>query len=213
MSLKYLVTILYRPRATMRRILASTSRWSVQIVILAAICTSVTGDSDSREISRALPGMTTVPLIAGLALGILANALAWVLFWLIVSWIAAGIGKLLRGRGTNADVRAAFAWALVPAIWSPLFRIPFSVYTAQLHYAPTKDVNKVLLDFASHGGCSIIVLYLFLLFASEIGCFVLACFTLGEAERFSTQKGFLAVFSTIVIPVLVIVAAVFSFRS
>jgi Yip1-like protein len=211
MSLKYLVTILYRPRATMRRILASASRWSPQIVILAAVCTSIAGDT--REIGQVLPGMTTVPLIATLAIGIVANALAWLVFWLILSWITAGIGKLLGGRGTNADVRAAFAWALVPAIWSPIFRIPFTVYTAQLHYAPTKDVHRVVLDFVSHGGCSLIVLYLFLLFVSEIGCFVLACFTLAEAERFSTQKGFLAVFSTVVVPVLVILAAVFSFRS
>jgi hypothetical protein len=214
MSLKYLVTILYRPRATMRRILASASRWSVQVVILAAVCTSVAADSDTREFSEVLPGVHGVPLMATLALIIISNAISWLLMWLIVSWIAAAVARLLLGgTGTNRDVRAALAWALVPAIWSPIFRIPFMFYARQLQALPVRDTHRVLVDFVSHGGCSLVVLYLFLLFASEIGCIVLGCFTLAEAERFSPQKGFIAIVSTIALPVLVIVAAVFSFRS
>jgi len=197
----------------MRRILASTSRWSVQVVILAAVCTSVAADPDTREFGRTLPGITGVGLVATMALVIISNALAWLLLWLIISWIGAAIARFLRGgTGTNADVRAAFAWALVPAVWSPIFRIPFFFYTRQLH-GPVRDVHRVLVNFVSQGGCSLVVVYLFFLFASEIGCIVLGCFTLAEAEKFSPQKGFVAVVSTLVLPVLVAFAAVFSFRS
>ena len=212
MSLKYLVTILYRARATMRRILATPQRWTWQVVILAAICTSVNDASDLR-VAELFPGLRLMPFLAIVALSLIANAFSWCLFWLILSWIAFGVGKLLGGTGTASDVRAAAAWALVPAIWSPLFRIPFGIYAMRFHVGQQTDPHKAVVDFLLHGGLSVVVVYLFLLVVSEAGCVALACFTVAEAEKFSTQKGFVAVASTLALPILVTLAAIFSFRS
>jgi len=212
MSLRFLVTILYRPRATMRRILASPHRWSAQVVILAAVC-GLFSDADLQRAGETLPQMKALPLSAIFVLSIVGNAIAWLLLWLLISLIAFGIGRLLAGRGTASDVRAALAWALVPVIWSPIYRIPGLILSNRLHAGPRADVHRVLVDFVGHGGCSYIVVFLFLQLIFEIACLVLACFTLAEAEKFSTQKGFVAVVSTLVLPVLVILAAVFSFRS
>lgn len=212
MSLKYLVTILYRPRATMRRILASPDRWSPQIVVLAAIC-AVFSDADLQRTGEILPQLKTMPLAAILLLSVIGNAISWLLLWLLISLVAFGVGRLLGGRATASDVRAATAWALVPTIWSPIYRIPGLIYASRLHAGPRADTHRVLVDFLGHGGCSAIVVFFFLQILFELACLALACFTLAEAEKFSTQKGFVAVVSTVALPILVIFAAIFSFRS
>ena len=212
MSLKYLITILYRPRATMRRILASADRWSVQVVVLAAICSSVT-DTDARRMSELMPNLNLVPAAALVVLAVIVNAVSWLILWVILSSIALGVGKLMAGVGTARDVRAAFAWALVPAVWSLVYRLPALGLLATLRAGPQDSVHKILADFFTHGGCSMLVVYLFFQFLFEIACVVLASFTLAEAERFSLQKGFVAVASTLALPILVILAAIFSFRS
>src|SRR5215475_14342969 len=142
-SLKDLVTILYRPRETMRRILDSgADRWAMQVVILSAVCTSI-GDSDIREVDKVLPGIRTMPLLAAIALAIIANAISWMVTWFVLSWIAGGIGKLLAGTATMSDVRAALAWCLAPAIWSPVFRVPFAIYAMRINASPSADLHKV----------------------------------------------------------------------
>jgi len=212
MSLKYLATILYRPRATMRRILASPDRWSAQIVILAAVC-ALFSDADLRRAGEVLPQLKTMPLAAILMLSVVGNAISWLLLWLLISLIAFGIGRLLGGRGTASDVRAALAWALAPTVWSTVWRIPGLIVASRLHAGPRTDMHRVLVDFVGQGGCSLLVFFFFLQILFEIACLVLASFTLAEAEKFSTQKGFIAIASTVVLPILVIFAAIFSFRS
>src|SRR5579885_2540325 len=118
MSLKFLVTILYRPRATMRRILQSPNRWSVQVIALAVVCATVT-DIDTNAIARELPGMTLAPTLSLAIVGIAGQILGWSILALFVAALAAPIGRyLLGGKGNFRDVFAAVAWALVPAIWS-----------------------------------------------------------------------------------------------
>jgi Yip1 domain len=212
MTLKYLVTILLRPRATMRRILANSSRWEFQVVALAAICTSV-NEADSRAFTDALPSIRLMPGLAIAAVGLVAQALSWILLLLILSWIAAPVGRLLGGIGKVRDVRAAMAWAMVPMIWSALYRIPFTIMASGLHSSQRQDPHKLIAGFISHGGCSLIVVYLFLQFIFELACIVIGCFTVAEAQKFSAQKGFLNIAITLVLPVLIVVAAVMSLRS
>src|SRR6266700_2353861 len=111
--LKDLVTILYRPRETMRRILESPDRWSVQVVLLAYFCSCV-NDTDIRNVDKVISNMKPVPIIAIVALALIAVAAVWVLILYILSWIATPIGRMLGGTGPVADVRAALAWAMVP---------------------------------------------------------------------------------------------------
>jgi Yip1-like protein len=212
MSLKYLVTILYRPRATMRRILDSPHRWTVQVVALAFVCASV-NEIQSHELAAALPGVRLLPALALVALGLIIGPIGWLLLLWIIAWIALPIGRFLGGTATIRDIRAALAWGLVPVIYSPLYRIPGVIMVSRMHIEPRTNVREVLLNLVAHGGCSMIVVYLMLQLIFEIACIVLGSYTLGEAQRFSTQKGFVNVISALVVPVAVILAAVFSFRS
>ena len=207
-----LITILYRPRETMRRILDSSNRWVVQVTILAAVCSDV-NNIDASRVREVLPQAMVMPVLAVVALGLVIDALSWVILVFILAWIAMGIGRFLGGTAPARDIRAAMAWALVPAIFSPLYRIPSVIAAHGLHFGPRVNVREGLLNFLSHGGCSLIVIYLFVQILFELAVVVLASFTVAEAQRFSTQKGFVNVAATLALPVTVILAAVFTFRS
>ena len=212
MSLKYLVTILYRPRETMRRILDSGgSRWTAQVIILASLCASVS-DMDASHYGKFLPGITLMPIMAIVVLGFVVQAISWIVFALFVAAIALPVGRFLGGKAAFRDITAALAWGLVPTIGSPLYRLPFAIIGSRLHVAQT-HAPKQLFDVISHGGCSFIIIYLFFQLLFEIGCIVLGSFTLAEAQQFSTQKGAANVLIALVLPFAVAAAAVFSFRS
>ena len=212
MSLKYLVTILYRPRETMRRILDNGgSRWSMQVVALAAICASV-NDADVSRAALALPALRPIPMIAIVTITLVAQALSWNLFVLIVAALATPAGRFLGGVAKFRDVFAALAWGLVPAIFSPIYRVPLGIVASRLHVAQTK-APKELFDVIAHGGCSFVIIYLFFQLLFEIACIILGSFTLAEAQQFATQKGVANVLIAIVLPFAVVAAAVFSFRS
>jgi Yip1-like protein len=208
-----LITILYRPRETMRRILDGSDRWVVQVTMLAAVLSDV-NTIDASRIGEALPQVKLLPVLAIVALGAVIDALSWVILLYILAWIALGIGRFLGGTARARDVRAAMAWALVPAMFSPLYRIPSVIATHTLHgVGQHTNVHETVLNFLSHGGCSLIVIYLFVQIVFELAVVVLASFTVAEAQRFSTQKGFVNVVATLALPVTVILAAVFTFRS
>ena len=213
MSLKYLITILYRPRETMRRILDSPgSRWGLQVAALASICASVK-DADVSRVDVSLPGLKLMPLLSIVAVGMVAQAIGWIVFVLFVAAIAMPVGRFLGGKARFMDIVTALGWALVPAIWSIFYRLPFVFLVApKFHFQQTGNPRETILNFFSHGGCSVVVLYFFLMFAFELWCVILGSFTLAEAQGFSTQKGFANVAIAIVLPVLVLLAAVFSFR-
>ena len=206
-----LVTILYRPRETMRRILDGRHRWSIAVVVLAFACASFT-DIDTRELGDVLPGMKLLPTLALVTFSIIIGALLWVIALFIITWIATPIGRLLGGEGSMADVRAALGWGMVPIVWSVIYRIPVAIYVSRLQVMPKPNVRHVLLDFLSRGGCSVVVAFLVLQAAFALWCIVIGSFTLGEAQRFSTQKGFVNLAIALALPLLVFFAAVFTFR-
>ena len=74
-------------------------------------------------------------------------------------------------------------------------------------------MRRAVVGFLTHGGCSILVLFLILQLVFELWCIVLGSFTVAEAQRFSTQKGFVNVVITIALPLMVIFAAVFTLRT
>jgi len=212
-SLKDLVTILYQPRETMRRILdGGRQRWGVQVVMLAAVCAAV-NDADVSHAGRDLPQLKAMPLLAIIALGLVAQAIAWVILLFVVAWMATPVGRFLGGTAPVADVRAALGWSMTPVVWSPIYRIPLLIFASRMHVGPKVNLHATLVDFVSRGGCSVLVVYLFLQGAFTVWCIVLASFTVAEAQRFSTQKGFVTVLATLALPVLVVAAAVLAFRS
>jgi hypothetical protein len=211
-ALSDLFTILYRPRQTMRRILDSGGdRWAVPIVLLAFLCASV-NDPDIRHTADALPNTKLFPVLAIVALALLCVAVAWVLALFVMSWIAAPVGRMLGGTGTVADVRAALAWGMVPIIWSVSYRIPFAVLRTRYDVVgPQQNVKEILLNFMEHGGCALIVVLLALQTIFFLWSLFVASCTLAEAQRFSTEKGFVNLAITIALPLLVIFAAVYTF--
>lgn len=203
-----LVTILYQPRQTIRRILdTSADRWALQIMVLAAVCAAVS-DSDYRELQNVLPGMTQLSTIAIAALGLFVTALMWIVMLLFVSWLVALVGRFLGGTGTVADVRAALAWAAVPVIWSVIYRIPLAVFKSRFNVAPNTDAKKVLLDLIAQGGCAIAVVVLILQFLILIWSLYIASNTIGEAQRFSSWKGLGNLMLAIVLPIVLIAGAI-----
>ena len=194
----------------MRRILDSGDRWFVQIVLLAYICASVS-DTDAWRLGQVLPGVHLLPLLAMITLGFLAGAAMWMIGLLVLSWIAVPIGRMLGGSATAADVRAALSWALVPIVWSPIYRIPLVIIGSRFQVPPQINVSQTFLDFLSHGGCSFVVIFILMQTLFVIWCVVVGSFTLAEAQRFSTQKGFVNLAISLALPLLVIFAAVFTF--
>jgi uncharacterized Tic20 family protein len=75
---------------------------------------------------------------------------------------------------------------------------------------PEANGRKEVLNFISRGGCSLLVLFLGFQLLFAIASVVLASFTVAEAERFSTQKGFLNVAITIALPLMLLFAAIFT---
>jgi Yip1-like protein len=207
-----LVTILYRPRETMRRILDSgRDPWGVAVVVLAFVAAS-TNDIDAARLGEVMPGLKVLPLIAIVALSIVVGAATWVIALFIISWIATPIGRMLGGEAKARDVRAALGWGMTPIVWSPIYRIPVAIVVSRFPVVPEINVRKTLIDFLSRGGFSFVILFLGLQFLFALSSLALGSFTLAEAQRFSTQKGFVNLAISLALPLLVFFAAMFTFR-
>ena len=206
-QLRDLVTILYRPRETMRRILDARDRWTIQVVVLAYFCSAI-NDSDLRQIENVLPGLT--PLNAGIIgiLSLIAIAACWVLIFYLVSWLVVFAGRLLGGTGTAPDVRAALAWGLVPVVWSAIPRIPIAVYQYHLDIGPRVAGREGVMQFIEQGGCAFAVV-VFIVQMLVFGAWLaITSFTVAEAQGFSGGKGFANVAVTVAGPLAIVAAAV-----
>jgi Yip1-like protein len=212
-ALRDLFTILFKPRETMRRILDARDRWTIQIVVLACIC-SETNDIDPRAAGELLPYLKFFSIAALAVLIIVAIAISWVVILFVLSWLATFTGHLLGGTGTARNVRAALSWAMVPVIWSVIYRVPLAIYKNQvdLRNVHVRDVRDVLLNFVAHGGCALIVVVLALQIIFFVWSIFIATNTLAEAQRFSTEKGFVNLVITLAFPLLVIAGAIITFR-
>jgi hypothetical protein len=149
-------------------------------------------------------------LLASFALAIIIGGFLWIGTLFILSWIAMLIGRHMGGDGNARDTRAALAWAMVPIVWSPIYRLPLGLLGMGADINPNANGRQEVLNFVSRGGCSILVLFFGFQLLFAIGCAVLASFTVAEAQRLSTQKGFLNVAITIALPVALIAAAIFT---
>ena len=210
-TLNDLFTILYRPRETMRRILEGDDRWTIQIVLLASVCASV-NDHDIYRLRDVFPGLHLAPALATIALGIIAVSCVWLVMLFVYGWIATFVGRLLNGAASAADVRAALAWGLVPAIWSVLYRIPFAIYATRYRIGTRLNPREILFNYAASGGCALIVIYLAFQLIVFVWSLYIATNTIAETQRFSTERAFANLAIALVLPLLVIVPAVFAAR-
>ncbi len=205
-----LVTILYQPRQTIRRILDHAhDRWAVQIVLLAFVCASV-NDSDIHRLGDVLPGLSLISQIALVTVALAVVAMLWVLGLFLLAWIVTLVGHVLGGLGSVADVRAALAWGMVPVIWSVIYRIPLAMFKSRFHVGPHADPKTVLLDVIAHGGCAVAVIVLVLQLVMIVWCLFIGSSALGEAQRFSSWKGLANLALAIGLPVILLCGAVFT---
>lgn len=210
-SLRDLLTILYRPRETMRRILdASGDRWTIQLVVLAYVCTSFS-DVNLRGIENILPGLRLVPTMAAFLLVMLLSAAVWAGILYLFSWLIAVIARLLGGTAPLRDVRAALAWSLVPMVWSVIYRLPMAFYRNRFDVSGGRT-REAVINFLAHGGCTLLLLVTALQLLLAVWLLFVASSTVAEAERFSTAKGFGTLALCLVAPVLIGIAAAVAFR-
>jgi Yip1-like protein len=202
-----LVTVLYRPQETMRRILdAGQDRWTIPLILLSFLCASV-GAADIRELHKALPDLSLSGTLALIALALMLSAASWVIVMYVFAWVVTIVGRWLDGQGESADVRAALAWGLVPVIWSVILQIPLVVSLTRV--VPQKlDGNHLPIDFVTQGGCMIAVLAATFKILLYIWIAYVTSFTVAEALHFSSWKGFTTIAITVALPVIMIVAAV-----
>lgn len=206
--LQDLVTVLYRPRETMRRILGSTRRWAAEIAVLAFICSSLP-DKDPRYLTA---GKLQLPLGSAIALivaGVLLGALFCVLGLHLVAWLVTFVSRRLGGVGNARDVRAALAWSLVPMVWSVIFRIPEAIYA--LRFPADVEGTPAILAFVRQGGCTVAVVVLTLKLAMFVWMLFIASSTVGEAMQLSNGQALTAVGIVAAAPVVIGIAAALAF--
>jgi hypothetical protein len=201
-----LVTIIYRPRETMRRVLdGGRDRWALPIVVLATLC-SAFSDTDIRRLQAVLPSLSFGSAVALVALGLIVDALCWIGLLYLVALAATFVGRRLDGQSEIADVRAALAWSVAPAIWAVFVRIPLTIYAYRL--VPQAVVpRKLVFDFIANGGCTFAILALTFEVLLYAWVAWVASSTVAEALRFSTWKGFATIAIVAAVPVVIAIAA------
>ncbi|HEX9160945.1 MAG TPA: YIP1 family protein [Thermoanaerobaculia bacterium] len=208
-SLKDFVAVLVRPRETMRRILDSGGkRWTVELVVLASICTSLP-DPEIRKLPVTMPGLSLTSMLTFILVGMIAKAALYVAFFFVFAWLVTFVGNWLDGRATAADVRAALAWSLVPAVWSTFYRIPIAIYSTSL-LGSSGNQRKMIFDFIANGGCTLTVLLLAFDIALDVWVVFLASSCVAEAFQFSSWKGFSTLAAAAAVPIVIAAAAVIS---
>ncbi|HEX6178523.1 MAG TPA: YIP1 family protein [Thermoanaerobaculia bacterium] len=202
--MKRLATIMIRPRETMREILDSPGRRWVIPLVLATMISAVAGDFDVAGFRHAMQQKQLVflgPVI------ILVGSLVTIGLVYLFSWVASIIGrKVLEGTGNAADVRAAAAWGLVPAIWALLYRIPaiFLVRRETADFgAGSFRISRLMAE-----GCWAGLLMGTLELITFVWVVVLTSNTVGEAHRFSSWRGFATLLMTWSVPLVVLIAGV-----
>ncbi|HUP63172.1 MAG TPA: YIP1 family protein [Thermoanaerobaculia bacterium] len=207
--LKRLATIMIRPRETMREILdAAGSRRVIPIVLVASL-SAMAGDFDDRSFRHALRQEGYIALIA--AVVIIATTLLILGLLYLIAWVAQLIGRqVLEGTGTVADVRAALAWGMVPAIWALLYRIPVLFLVKREHVDFGAEAGFRISRISE--GCWTGLLLATLELIAFIWAVIVTSNTLGEAHRFSSWRGLATLAMTCAVPFVIIIAAVLAMR-
>lgn len=205
-SARDLLTIVYEPRETMRRVLdAGTERWTIPIVILATVCSQF-GETDIRGIQKRLPDLTLISALGLVVLVLLATVACWLIALYLFGWLVTLVGRRLDGRADVADVRAALAWGSVPAIWSVIVRIPIGIYAYRL-VPETRDTQTLITSFISNGGCTFAILALTFQLLLYAWVLYVMSNTVAESLHVSSWKGLATIAIIVALPIVIAAAA------
>jgi Yip1-like protein len=173
-------SIFTRPRATMRQILDEDPRRLVHVLAMLGGIAEMIGahlPDVPPFFTPTLAQLVAVKVACGAIGGLAALYLYGATVWLT--------GRMLGGRGTFVDVRAATAWSNVPALWGALLWLPFLAYLGT--GALNLDPETLLGDPA---GLALLVPIGLAGAALFFWRLVIYCKCLGEAHRFSAWHGF-----------------------
>lgn len=207
--MKNLLPILFRPRETMKGILARPDRMVVPLVLLTILSSGIKDMrlSDARHAVKTLPSPMAWLIVMGVLFCVIPLLVG--LFYLL-AWIALWIGRLFEGRGTTPAVRSALAWGFAPIIWALLYRIP----VALLVHAPDVTGGKISAGrfvFLPHhfgSGCGIALAVSMLNLGILVWYLIVASNTLAEAFDFSGWRGFATLLLTWISPAVVLLAVI-----
>ena len=103
------------PRKTIRAIIdQDTNYWVWPIILTISLLSTLDPTAETYLVGK-------MPLGAALLLGTLVSfAIMFGAFWLVI-WFIYFMGKILGGKGTFDEVKAAYTWGAVPAIIGFLF--------------------------------------------------------------------------------------------
>ena len=201
-----LLTIVYEPRETMRRVLdTSADRWTIPVAILATVCSQYS-DTDIRAIQNKLPDLTLASTLALVVLGLVGTAICWLLALYLFGWLVTLIGRRLGGQADVADVRAALAWGTAPVIWSLIVRIPIGIYAYRL-VPQTIDSHAALVNFVTNGGCTFAIIALTLQLLLYAWVIYVMSNTVAESLRFSSWRGLATISILMALPIVMVIAA------
>jgi hypothetical protein len=189
-------SIWIRPRPTLRRILETDPRRHV--LLLAALGGVASGLAAAR--SEMAATLTPAAAIAGAVAGGVVGGVIGV--WLMGALLRIS-GRLVGGRGDWIQVRAAVAWAQVPAIWAILLWLPRAALLGGEMFHPEPAATQ------DHPASA---LALMLIEATQavvaVWQFVVSLQCLGEAHAFPAWRALLAfvlIALAIAIPVALLV--------
>ncbi len=179
-------TIWTRPRATIRRIVATDVRYQVTfLAILSGALIWLERRWSNPSTAAAFPMLVVIAVIVGAIVGIIELYVNGAL----LKWAGAALG----GVGSYAEVRAALAWSRVPVI------VAFSIGILAILLGTD---GPMLGGAYSNSGASV-----FLLHAALVTWgFIVMLKCVGEVHRFSAWRAL----GSIVLIVLVIVVACWS---
>ena len=189
------VSIFTRTRATMRQILDENPRRLVHLLAMLGGVAETLGSHIPDMppfFTPSLGVLVIVKVILGAVVGLAMLYVFGAAVWLT--------GRMLGGKGTFVDVRAATAWSNVPALWGVLLWLPLLAYlgTGALNLDPQSllgdPAGLILLVPIGIAGVA--------LFFWRI---VIYCKCIGEAHRFSAWHGFGAALIALVILAIPIV--------
>jgi hypothetical protein len=213
-ALRDLVTVLFRPRRTMQRILARKDRMVVPLVLLTLLSGFVR-DLDTPGLASAVAMTSPLQLILIVCGVLIAVALVGLaLFW-IFSWVVFAIGRLLEGSGSPRAVRSALAWGLAPMVWSLVYRIPMLFIPGISAPGSTfvRLSNETLvLSPGPLDGCGLALVYHLVDFAVAAWTLTITSHTLAEAHGYTAWRSLATLLLAMVSPAIVILAAIMATR-
>jgi hypothetical protein len=189
------VSMWTRPRATIRQIVMSDSQRHVHLLAMISGVGQSLSNAEERNLGRQM-GVPAV-LVFCLIVGAIGGLIGLYLGGALLRWT----GSWLGGQATSAQVRAAYAWSSVPAIWLLPIWLPKILILGR----------RVFMDVGFASETQRLAFLLFALIELVVGIWGVVVFlkSLGEVHGFSAWKALgAAILASLVVVVPVVLLLV-----